>query len=71
MSIRRDELQVSLYVDRQMPSYWIVRDQAGDFWVVAPGDQSWEDRREPYTPSEDAQLESVPGHYKYLLGIAG
>ena len=34
MTIRRDEPQVSLYVDRQLPSYWIVRDRAGDFWVV-------------------------------------
>jgi hypothetical protein len=70
MTIRREQLQVSLYVDRRLPSYWIVRDLAGDFWMVPPGDQAW-DRRQPYTPSDDAQLASVPGHYKYLLGIAG
>ena len=62
--------QICLYVDRSLPSCWIVRDHAGDFWMVPAGDQAWE-RRQPYTLTEDAQLESVPGHYKYLLGIAG
>lgn len=61
---------VSMYVDRSVPSCWIVRDQSGTFWMVPAGDQAWE-RRQPYTVHENAQLESVPGHYKYLLGIAG
>jgi hypothetical protein len=67
--MRTEQTQVSLYVDRSIPNCWIVRDQAGDFWIVPAGDQAWE-RREPYTLTEDAQLESVPGHYKYMLGIA-
>jgi hypothetical protein len=63
--------QVSLYVDRSQPGdCWIVRDQAGDFWMVPSGDDAWE-RRQPYTPGEDTQLEPIPGHYKYLLGLAG
>jgi len=70
MTVRSEQAPVSLYVDRNLPSCWIVRDRAGDFWMVPAGDQAWE-RREPYTLSEDSQLESVPGHYKYLLGIAG
>jgi hypothetical protein len=70
MAIRADQAQVSLYVDRRLPSCWIVRDQAGDFWMVPAGDQAWE-HRQPYALTEDAQLESVPGHYRYLLGIAG
>jgi hypothetical protein len=61
--------QLSLYVDRDLPSCWIVRDRAGDFWMVPAGDKAWE-RRQPYSLTEGAQLESVPGHYKYLLGIA-
>jgi hypothetical protein len=69
MSRRSAQLQISLYVDRSQPSCWIVRDAAGDFWKVPSGDQGWE-RRQPYTLTEDAQLESVPGHYRYLLGIA-
>ena len=70
MTLRPEQLVVSLYVDRSLPSCWIVRDRAGAFWMVPAGDQAWE-RRQPYTLTEDAQLESVPGHYKYLLGIAG
>ncbi len=61
---------VSLYVDRSVPNCWIVRDRAGAFWMVPSGDKPWE-HRQPYTLTEDAQLESVPGHYKYLIGIAG
>lgn len=67
--MRPEQPQLSLYVDRSQPSCWIVRDGAGDFWVVPTGDRAWE-RRQPYTLTEDAQLESIPGHYKYLLGIA-
>jgi hypothetical protein len=47
-----------------------VRDKDGEFWMVPFGDQAW-DRRQPYTLTADARLESIPGHYQYLLGIAG
>jgi hypothetical protein len=70
MAMQHERAQVSLYVGRSLPSCWIVRDRHGDFWMVPAGDQGWE-RRQPYTLTEDAQLESVPGHYKYVLGIAG
>jgi hypothetical protein len=70
MTMRPELCQVSLYVDRNQPSCWIVRDQAGDFWMVPSGECAW-DRRQPYTLTEGTQLESVPGHYKYLLGLAG
>jgi hypothetical protein len=62
--------QLSLYVDRNLPSCWIVRDRHGDFWMVPPGECAW-DRRQPYTLTEGAKLELVPNHYKYLLGIGG
>ncbi len=68
--MRPEEARVSLYVDRSLPSCWIVRDREGVFWMVPAGDQAWE-RRQPYTLTADSQLESVPGHYKYLVGIAG
>jgi hypothetical protein len=70
MTIRLEQHQLSLYVDRSLPNCWVVRDGAGEFWIVPPGDQAWQ-RRQPYSLSEGSQLESVPGHYKYLLGIAG
>ena len=59
---------VSLYVDRSLPSCWVVRDRSGSFWTVPVGDQPWE-RRQPYTLTEDAELVTVPGHYTYLIGI--
>jgi hypothetical protein len=70
MAMHPNQSQLSLYVDRSRPSWWIVRDGAGDFWLVPAGEGAWE-RRQPYTPADDAHLEPVPGHYKYLLGIAG
>lgn len=69
MTKQPSQSQLSLYIDRRLPSCWIVRDRAGDFWMVPSGDDAW-DRRQPYTITDDAQLESVPGHYRYLLGIA-
>jgi hypothetical protein len=69
MTIRSAQPPVSLYVDRSVPSCWIVRDGAGHFWSVPAGDHAWE-RRQPYTLTDDAELESVPGHYRYLLEIS-
>jgi hypothetical protein len=63
-----NQARVSLYIDRNLPSVWIVRDRQGEFWQVPADDQAWE-RRQPYTVTADSQLESVPGHYKQLLGI--
>jgi hypothetical protein len=70
MTQQHEQTPMSLYVDRSLPGCWIARDRAGDFWMVPAGNQGWA-RRQPYTLTEDAHLESVPGHYKYLLGIAG
>lgn len=58
----------TLYVDRSSQQ-WIVRDHEGQFWVLPQGnDDSWR-HREPFEPSDETELESVPGHYKYVLGI--
>ena len=59
---------MSLYVDRSYPEHWIVRDREGRFWVLPPGENAWE-RRRPYDPGDDAELEPVPGHYMYMLGL--
>ena len=59
---------MSLYVDRQCPDHWIVRDRDGLFWVVPPGENAWA-KREPFEPCEDAELETVPGHYMHMLGL--
>ena len=57
----------ALYVDRSTQQ-WIVRDPDGNFWIVPSGDDAW-DHRQPFEPTEDAELESVPTHYKYLLDL--
>ena len=57
----------ALYVDR-VRRQWIVRDPDGNFWLVPSGDDAWE-QRQPFQPSDEAELEPVPGHYKGMLGL--
>jgi hypothetical protein len=45
-----------------------VLDPEGNFWIVPSGDGS-RDHRQPFHPTEETDLEPVPGHYKYLLGL--
>ena len=59
---------VSLFVDRASPDAWVVRDPEGKFWLVPPVDSPWDNRR-PFYPTEEMDLEPVPGHYKYLLEL--
>jgi hypothetical protein len=59
--------QVALFVDRSS-QHWIVRDPEGSFWLVPSLDDAW-DHREPYYPSEETELEPVPGHYLDMLGL--
>ena len=59
---------MSLYVDKGCPAQWIVRDREGRFWIIPPGEGAWE-KREPFHPGEDAELEPVPGHYIHMLGL--
>jgi hypothetical protein len=58
---------VAIYVDRSNQQ-WIVRDGEGNFWTLPSADNAW-DERQPFTPAEDTELEPVPGHYKYMLGL--
>ena len=58
---------VALYVDKASQQ-WIVRDSEGNFWSLPPTDNPW-DERQPFTPAEATELEPVPGHYKYMLGL--
>lgn len=59
--------KLTLYIDRTQQQ-WIVLDQEGKFWTVPPVDQAWS-QRQPYYPSPETELEPVPGHYKYVLGL--
>ena len=65
LAVRKQE--VALYVDRSTQQ-WIVRDEEGKFWSLPQTDNPWDDRQ-PFTPAEETELEPVPGHYKYMLGL--
>lgn len=59
--------KVFLFVDRSSQQ-WIVRDTEGTFWTLPTIEEAWE-HRQPFTPTDETELEQVPGHYKYLLGL--
>jgi len=46
---------------------WIVLDREGMFWVVPANEEGWS-QRQPYTPTDESELEPVPAHYRYMLG---
>lgn len=56
-----------LYVDKA-EGQWIFRDPDGQLWSLPIGDDPWGERQ-PFTPSEETELEAVPGHYKQMLGL--
>lgn len=58
---------VALYADR-ISQQWVVRDGDGNFWVLPAGEKAWE-LRQPFYPTEETELEPIPNHYKYLLGL--
>lgn len=58
---------VAIYVDRAS-GQWVVRDSEGNFWVLPQTDTPWEDR-EPFSPTNETELEPVPGHYSYMLRL--
>ena len=60
--------KLSLYIDRSKQQ-WIVRDADGNFWTLPSDDNAWE-QRQPYYLTDDAELEPVPAHYKYTLGLS-
>ena len=59
---------VAIYVNKACPQHWIVRDPEGAFWIVPPVESPWENRQ-PFEPNEETELEPIPGHYKYMLGL--
>lgn len=58
---------VTLYVDRTS-GQWIVRDLQGQWWAMPSTTDAWT-HRVTYEPGETTQLEVIPGHYKFMLGI--
>jgi hypothetical protein len=59
--------RVDIFVDRSRPQ-WIVRDPEGNFWLVPSAENPW-DQRQPFQPTEQTDLEPIPGHYRDMLGL--
>ena len=57
----------ALFVERSC-GRWVVRDPDGNFWLLPSADDAW-DRRQPFQPTGETDLEPVPGHYKDMLGL--
>ena len=57
-----------IFVDKACPERWIARDSEGNFWIVRPVEDAWANR-EPFYPTDETELEPVPGHYRYVLGL--
>jgi hypothetical protein len=57
-----------IFVDRACTEHWIVRDPEGKFWIVPSIENAWESRR-PYVITEETDLETIPGHYRSMLGL--
>jgi hypothetical protein len=58
----------ALYVDRSKQQ-WIVLDRDGNLWILPSEDENPWEHRQPFHPSEETELEPVPGHYKHMLGL--
>jgi len=63
-----EKRRASLFVDKACPEHWIVRDPEGNLWVLPSVDNPW-DSRWPFVPTEQTELELIPGHYKPMLGL--
>jgi hypothetical protein len=59
--------RVALFVERSSHQ-WIVQDPEGNFWLLPSAENPWSERQ-PFQPTEETELEVVPGHYKYMLGL--
>jgi hypothetical protein len=59
--------KLTLYLDRANKQ-WIVRDHEGNFWSIPSEQNAWE-QRQRFFPTEETELEPIPAHYKYTLGL--
>jgi hypothetical protein len=56
------------FADLTCTEHSIVRDPEGNFWIVPPVENTWECRR-PFQPTEETELEAIPGDYRSMLGL--
>ena len=60
--------KAAIFVDRACTEHWIVRDPEGNFWIVPSTENAW-DHRQPFQPTEETELEAIPGHYLFMLEL--
>lgn len=58
----------AIYVDRSCTEHWVVRDPEGNFWIVPSVENAWENRQ-PFQPTEETELDPIPGHYRFMLDL--
>jgi len=58
---------VALFVERSSQQ-WVVRDPEGNFWLLPSVEDPW-GHRQPFVLTPESELEPVPGHYTYMLGL--
>ena len=59
--------KVNLFVDHTS-GRWVIQDRDGLFWIIPVMEDAWE-HKELFTPTNETDLEPVPDHYKYMLGL--
>jgi hypothetical protein len=62
------KLILALYADRTTQE-WIVLDREGQFWIVPVNEEDAWNQRRPFCPTDETELQPVPGHYIYMLGL--
>jgi hypothetical protein len=65
ISVRK---RVAVLFAERSSQQWIVQDPEGNFWLLPSVDNPW-CHRQPFHPTEETELELVPGHYKHMLGL--
>jgi hypothetical protein len=58
---------VALFVERSS-QHWVVRDPEGNF-LECSFRRKPVNHRQPFYPTEETELESVPRHYLYMLDL--
>jgi hypothetical protein len=59
--------RIYLFVDR-LSQRWVVRDSDGAYWTIPTTQNAWQ-QRVPFVLTEDTELERIPDHYRYMLGL--
>jgi hypothetical protein len=60
--------KATLFADRDSQQ-WIVQDANGNYWMLSTMDENPWEKRLPFYPTAETELEPVPGHYKHMFGI--